>query len=141
MTARKISSAARYALGLLLITFGLNGFLQFLPSPPMADPAVRFIGAILETGYLLPLVKLIEISVGVMLLANRFVPLALVLLAPISVNVVAFHLFLDPAGILPAAVVAFLNTYLLFVYRPVYAPMLKAKVEVGGETHRAHATA
>ncbi len=119
-------TAARYALGLLLLIFGLNGFLHFLPMPEMPEAAGRFLGAMVETGYLFPLVKLIEISVGVMLLTNRFVPLALVLLAPISVNIVAFHLFLDPAGIAAGAVVFLLNLFLLLAYKPVYEPMLRA---------------
>ena len=75
------------------------------------------------------LVKALEIGIGVLLLANRYVPLALVLLAPISVNIVSFHLFLDPASIGAAALVTLLNAYLLFAYRNEYKPLLSAKVE------------
>lgn len=129
MFNHKTITAARYVLGLMLFVFGLNGFLQFLPMPEMPEAAGRFLGAMMETGYLFTLVKLVEITVGVLLLTNRFVPLALVLLAPVSVNIVAFHLFLDPAGIAAGAVVFLLNVFLLFAYKPVYEPMLQAKVE------------
>ncbi|GIV57353.1 MAG: hypothetical protein KatS3mg042_0266 [Rhodothermaceae bacterium] len=136
----KAITAARYVLGLMLVVFGLNGFLQFLPMPTPPEAAGRFLGAMIETGYLLPLVKLVELTVGVLLLANRFVPLALVLLAPVSVNIIAFHLFLDPAGIAAGAVVFVLNVFLLFAYKPVYEPMLQAKVDVEHIARRERAT-
>ena len=124
-----IKTGARILLGLVLVVFGLNGFFQFMPQPSLPEPATDFLGAILATGYLMLLVKVLEIGIGVLLLANRYVPLALVLLAPISVNIVSFHLFLDPAGIGAAALVTLLNAYLLFVYRNEYKPLLSAKAE------------
>ena len=125
----KIKTAARLLLGFALVLFGLNGFFQFMPQPALPEPAMEFLGALLATGYLMFIVKAIEIGVGVLLLANRFVPLALVLLAPISVNITAFHLFLDPAGIGGAALVTLLNVYLLFAYRKHYKPILSVKTE------------
>ena len=128
MTTR-IKTGARILLGFLLVVFGLNGFLQFMPQPTLPEPATDFLGALLATGYLMLLVKALEIGIGVLLLTNRYVPLALVLLAPISVNIVSFHLFLDPAGIGAAALVTLLNIYLLFAYRHQYKPLLNAKTE------------
>ena len=100
-----------------------------MPQPSLPEPATDFLGAILATGYLMLLVKVLEIGIGVLLLVNRYVPLALVLLAPISINIVSFHLFLDPAGIGAAALVMLLNAYLLFAYRNQYKPLLSAKAE------------
>ena len=128
MTA-KLETGARILLGLILVLFGLNGFFQFMPQPALPEPATNFLGAILATGYLMLLVKALEIGIGVLLLANRYVPLALVLLAPISVNIISFHLFLDLAGIGGAALVTLLNTYLLFAYRKHYKPILSARTE------------
>ena len=107
-----VTKVARYLLGLVMVVFGLNGFLNFMPVPPMPAAAGAFMGALAATGYFFPLLKATEIVVGLLLLANRAVPLALILLAPISVNIVAFHAFLAPAGIGPAALVAVLNAYL-----------------------------
>ena len=95
----------------------------------LLEAALSFLGALFATGYLMVIVQTIEIVVGVLLLANRFVPLALVLLAPISVNIITFHLFLDPASIGAAALVTLLNGYLLFVYRSHYKPILNAKTD------------
>lgn len=129
MKTSKAQTIARIVLGIVLVVFGLNGFLQFMPQPPLPEAAASFIGAIVGTGYLLTVVKLIEIGVGVLLLADRFVPLALLLLAPISFNIFAFHLFLDPAGIGAAALVTLLNIYLFVAYRKQFTPVLQASAQ------------
>ena len=120
----KVVTGARIVLGLLLVVFGLNKFLQFMPMPAMAEPAGTFMEALVGTGYMMPLVAVIEILVGALLLANRYAALALLLLVPISVNIVAFHLFLDLGGIAGAALVCILNVFLLFAYRSHYQPLL-----------------
>ena len=120
----KVITGARIVLGLMLVVFGLNKFLQFMPTPPMTDEAGSFMGALVGTGYMMPIVAVIEIVVGALLLFNRYVALALLLLAPISVNIVAFHLFLDIGGIGGAAFVFILNVFLLFAYRNRYQPLL-----------------
>jgi uncharacterized membrane protein YphA (DoxX/SURF4 family) len=123
----KLILAARILLGLIFFVFGLNFFLHFLPQPPMAGPAGAFAGAMFATGYLFILVKVVEVVSGLLLLAGRFVPLALALLAPIVVNIVFFHLFLAPAGILVPLVVLALELFLAWSYRNVYRPMLAAR--------------
>ena len=120
----KVITGARIVLGLMLVVFGLNKFLQFIPVPPMTDEAGSFMGALVGTGYMMPIVAVVEIVVGALLLFNRYVALALLLLAPISVNIVAFHLFLDIGGIGGAAFVFILNVFLLFAYRNRYQPLL-----------------
>src|SRR6476646_9889721 len=92
----KLPSVARVVLGFAFFVFGLNGFLHFLPQPPMSGPPAAFMGALGATGYLFPLLKGTEVLAGALLLSGFFVPLALTLLAPVIVNIVAFHLFLAP---------------------------------------------
>src|SRR6188768_3359686 len=87
----KLPSAARILLGLVFFVFGLNGFLHFLPQPPMSGPPADFIGALFVSGYMFPLIKGTEVIASILLLTNRFVPLALAVLAPVVVNIVAFH--------------------------------------------------
>src|SRR5688572_30599983 len=101
------AAAARILLGLVFLVFVLNGFLHFIPPPstPMPERAMAFIGALVATGYLLPLVAGTQAVAGALLLANRFVPLALLLLAPVIVNIVAFHVFLEPSGLAVALLV------------------------------------
>jgi len=110
----KFIMALRLLLGLILLVFGANKFLQFMPSPPMEGPPADFFGALFATGYMIPLIAITEIVAGVLLLTNKWTGLALVLVAPISVNIVMFHLALDPAGIAAAAVVAVLNVVLIY---------------------------
>jgi hypothetical protein len=128
--ARYLPTVGRVLLGLVFLVFGLNGFLQFLPQPSAPPPAgaLAFAGAMASTGYLFQLLKATEVTVGVLLLANRFVPLALALIAPVVVNIVAFHLFLAPSGIPLAVVVLALELYLAWTYRASFRPMLAARV-------------
>jgi len=99
---------ARLLLGLICVVFGLNGFLNFLSMGPMPTGlAGQFIGALFLSHYYWAVAAL-QIIGGVLLLVNRFVPLALVLLGPVIVNILLYHLFLNPAGIGLAIVVAVL---------------------------------
>jgi uncharacterized membrane protein YphA (DoxX/SURF4 family) len=119
--------AARLFLGLVFTVFGLNFFLHFLPTPPAPPRAAAFAGALFGSGYFFPLLKTTEVVAGLLLLAGRFVPLALAVLAPIVINIVGFHLFLAPSGIpLPLALLAAELT-LAWRYRAAFAPMLKAR--------------
>src|SRR5215207_8373236 len=123
----RITSIARILLGLGFITFALNYFVPFLPpQEPPPPEALPFLGAFVSSGFL-TLVKIIELGAGILLLSNRFVPLALALLAPIIVGIAAFHILLAPAGL--PIVVAFvaLELTLAWGYRNAFAPMLRAK--------------
>ena len=93
---------ARLLLGLEFLIFGLNGFLHFIPMPPPSGLAGQYMVVMSET-HLLVLVFALQVAGGLLLLSGQFVPLALVLLGPILVNVLEFHLLVAPAG-LPLAV-------------------------------------
>ena len=127
---RHIPTIARILLGLPLFIFGLNGFLNFIPQPetPLPPKAIAFATALMESGYMLPLIGGTMLIVGTCLLANRFVPLALALFAPFIVNSLAFHIFLEHSGLPMAVVFAGLELYLAWTYRAAYKPMLAARV-------------
>lgn len=93
---------ARFGLGGMLFAFGLAGLLQLAPQPQLEGGAAQFMGGLAAAGYFFPLLKGTEMLVGLALLTGRFVPLSLVVLAPITLNIVAFHAVLAPAGIAPA---------------------------------------
>lgn len=114
---RYLPTAGRVLMGLIFFASGGFGALTLLgvvPPPAAAMPAgaMAFAGALAKTGYVMPLVSGTQVVVGVLLLANRFVPLALALIAPVVVNILAFHAFLAPSGIGPGIVVAALEVYL-----------------------------
>lgn len=126
---RFLPIAARILLGLIFFASGVFSLLMLFglvppPSTPMPAGATAFNVALAKTGYMMPLMSATDLIAGVLLLSNRFVPLALALLAPIIVNIVAFHAFLAPSGIGPGVVVAALEVYLAWAYRAVYRPML-----------------
>jgi putative oxidoreductase len=94
---------ARYLLGLILTIFGLNGFFNFLPATPMPTMAVQFF-TLLVTSHYMVLVFLLQIASGLLFLSNRYVPLALTLIAPVLVNILLFHITMNPSGIVPGAI-------------------------------------
>jgi len=130
---RHFPTVARVVLGLMFAVFGLNGFLNFIPAPttPPPEGAMAFAMALMKTGYMMPLIKGTELLVGVLLLLNRFVPLALVLLAPVLVNIVAFHAFLAPTGLGMMVVIVGLELYLAWTYRGAYRSLLTARATTG----------
>jgi hypothetical protein len=119
----KVIIVSRVVLGLIFFIFGLNGFFAFLPQPPMPEAAGAFAGALAATGYMFPLLKSVEVASGILLLANRYVPLALVLLAPVVVNIVGFHLFLAPPNGVTALVLG-LELVLAWAYRDHFRSVL-----------------
>ena len=82
----------RIILALGLLVFGLNKFIGFMPAPELPENAANFMQSLQATGYVLPIVGALEIFIGFLLLIKKWVPFALLLLAPISVNIVLFHL-------------------------------------------------
>lgn len=132
--SRHLPTIARVLLGLIFFASGLMGLLNLVPPPPkeqMPPGLWAFSEAMKNTGFLLQLVKGTEVVVGTLLLLNRFVPLALVLIAPVIVNIVAVHAFLAPSGLGMAVVILGLELYLAWSYRSAFRSMLGAKVPPG----------
>jgi uncharacterized membrane protein YphA (DoxX/SURF4 family) len=121
----KAKMIVRLLLGVMMVVFGLNKFLNFMPAFELAEPAQNFLGALVDSGYIMTIVAIVEIVTGVLLLANKFVPLALVILFPIMLNAFLFHLFLDLKGIPGALVAVAMNVFLFFAYKSKYDELLK----------------
>jgi putative oxidoreductase len=128
----KLPLIARVLLGLIFFVFGLNGFFHFIPTPELLPERIEsFMGALEETGYFLPLLSGVETLCGLLLLIGRFVPLALTVLAPVVVNIILFHLFLDPKGIVVGLVALVLGIYLAWSHRSSFRGVLAAKASSG----------
>ena len=130
---RHLPTVARLLMGLMFFVFGANGFFHFIPEPktPMPEGAAAFAGALFNTHYMFQLVMGTQLLVGILLVTNLFVPLALALIAPIIVGIITFHIFLAPAGIAPGAVALLIELYLAWSYRNAFRPMLAMKTRPG----------
>lgn len=98
---------SRILLGLVFVVFGLNGFLNFIKGPLPSGVAGQFLGALMQSHFVF-VVSAVELVGGALLLANRYVPLALVLLGPVIVNIFFYHLLMDRSGLIIAIVVIIL---------------------------------
>ena len=127
---------ARIVLGLIFVVFGLNGFLHFITQPEMPQAAITFFGGLAAAGYMLPLLFGTQIVGGVLLLIGM-VPLALLILAPVIVNILGFHLFVSPNGLGFALVVAALELFLAWTHRDAFRPLVASSASaVGGAQER-----
>lgn len=124
----KLDLVAQAILGLVFFVFGLNGFFEFLPVPELSDKAGAYFGGLAGSGFFLPVLKITETTCGLLMLLRLFSPLALVVLAPVIVQILLFHIFLDPGGLPMAIVLALLAAYLGFgVYGDAFAKVLQPK--------------
>ena len=128
---RALETFARVSLGLIFFVAGLDGFLDVLPHPswPLPERALQFAGALLKSGYFLPMLKGTELVAGLLFLSNRLVPLAVAVIAPVLVNIFAFHLFLAPDGLPLAVILLALELYLVWTCRSAYRPILGRRSE------------
>jgi len=115
----------RVLLGLMFVVFGSNIFLHFIPMPPQTPSlATDFSKALMESHYMY-VVGLLQVMGGLLLLIGRYVPLGLTLLGPVIVNILLFHIFLEPSGLPMAIGVAVLALFLLWRYRSNFAGLVK----------------
>jgi uncharacterized membrane protein YphA (DoxX/SURF4 family) len=113
----------RILLGIMLVVFGANKFLHFIPMESPTGSAGDFMNSLGATGYIFPVVGVLEVLIGAMLLLKKWVAFALILLAPISINILLFHLFLDIPGVAVALLVTIFNVILIYKHWQQYKPL------------------
>jgi uncharacterized membrane protein YphA (DoxX/SURF4 family) len=124
-----VAMIARYLLGLEFLIFGLNKFLGFIPTPPPPPGAAgQFFSVLMSTHYIY-IIAVIEVASAILLLINRYVPLALTLLGPVVVNIFLFHLLMLPAGLPIAVLTAVLWLLVFYGVRAAFAGLFQAKVQ------------
>jgi len=122
-----VSLIARLLLGLIFLVFGLNGFLHFIPLPLPPGLAGQYMMALAVSHYI-SVVYLLQLIPAILLLANRYVPLALVLIGPVIVNIFLFHAFMAPSGLPLAVIVIVLWVLTALGVRNAFAGLLQQRV-------------
>ena len=125
---RTASVIARYLAGVIFLVMGLNGFLNFIPLPPPGGIAGQFMDALYVSHYLW-VIFAFQLLAAVLLLVNRYVPLAVALLAPIIVNILSFHALMAPSGLPLALFVAVLWALIFVNVRPAFAGLFQSRLE------------
>jgi hypothetical protein len=121
---------ARVLLGLVFLVFGLNNLHPFMPMQVPPGDAGALSTIMFVHGWI-TFHGLLYVIAGILLIIGRYVPVGLVILGPILVNILLFHLTLLPAGIGPGLVCAVLEIFLIWAYWPAFRGIFTAKMEVG----------
>jgi len=116
----------RVLMGLIFVFFGLNGFLQFMKAPMPTGLAGEFLTVLFQSHYVL-FICVVQIVGGLLLLVNRYVPLALTLLGPVVVNIILYHLLLNPTAAQLAVVVTICWFFLFYRYRQNFSGLFVQK--------------
>ena len=124
---RIASLIAQYLAGVIFLVFGLNGFLHFIPLPPPEGVAGQFMGALFASHYLV-VIFAFQVIAAVLLLVNRYVPLAVAMLAPVIVNILTFHALMAPSGLPMALFVAVLWAVIFVDVRPAFAGLFQPRL-------------
>jgi putative oxidoreductase len=122
----RIYTVIRYLFGVAMTFFGISNLFQLLPQHEFPGQAGKLMLAFTDSGYILQAVGLTQLLLGTALLLNRFIPLALLLFAPVAVNVLLFHLFLDASGILMAMPVIGITAFLFAYHKSYFTSLLKS---------------
>lgn len=119
----KFTMIVRILLGIILVVFGSNKFLHFIPMPPPVGSAGDFINTLGASGYIFPMLGVVEVCIGAMLLCKQWVPFGIILLAPISVNILLYHICFSVPGLSIALLILALNVILIYKHWPLYKPL------------------
>lgn len=115
----------RVLLGLALLFFGANKLFEFVSLYEFPIEATNFMESLQSSGYVFYVVAILEIGIGLLLLFKKWVPFALILLAPISLNILLFHLFLDVSDVWVAILIVSINVILIYKYWKAYRPLFQ----------------
>ena len=124
---RTASLIARYLAGVIFLVIGLNGFLNFIHLPPPGGIAGQFMGALYASHYLM-VISAFQVIAAVLLLVNRYVPLAVAMLAPVIVNILSFHALMAPSGLPLALLMAVLWAVIFVDLRPAFSGLFQSRL-------------
>lgn len=124
---RTAATVVRYLMGLIFFVFGLNGLFNFIPTPPMEGDLGTFMTGLMASGYFFPLLKGTEVVAGILLLSGFYVPLAVAVLGPITLNIFFVHATMEPSGLPMAIFVLLGNLFLAYAYRENFKGIFEKK--------------
>lgn len=121
---KKVLFGISLLFGLMMINSGLNKFLSYMPMPEMTEAAGQLMYAFMQAKWLFPLIAVVEIVAGILFITNKFRALGAIMMLPVVVGIVLFHLVLDPAGNMISLLLLAINGWVIFENRESYLPMI-----------------
>lgn len=118
---KNLTLITRFVMGIMLIVFGANKFFHFMPMPELSGGAANLMSAFVSAGYFMPILGVIMLLTGLSILFNKYSALMLLVMAPITVNILLFHLILDPVNMMMGVILGVLHVIMIFSFRKSYA--------------------
>ena len=125
---KKVLFGVSLLFGLMMINSGLNKFFNYMPMPEMTEAAGQLMYAFMQAKWLFPLIAIVEIVAGVLFISANFRALGAIMIFPVIVGIVLFHLVLDPAGAIFSLILLAINGWAIFENRENYLPMIKSRI-------------
>lgn len=121
---KKVLFGVSLLFGLMMINSGMNKFLNYMPMPEMSEAAGQLMYAFMQAKWLFPLIAVVEIVAGILFITNKLRALGAIMILPVIIGIVLFHLVLDPAGAMISLVLLAINGWVIFENRENYFPMI-----------------
>lgn len=123
---KKILLIISILFGLMFINAGLNKFFNYMPVPEnLPEKMIKAMTALMEIGWLLPLIAVAEIIGGLLFMINKFRALGAIIIFPIMIGIILTHIFVDTSGLPLAIVLLAINLWVIIENREKYLPMIK----------------
>jgi uncharacterized membrane protein YphA (DoxX/SURF4 family) len=126
---QKVFLVSRIVLGLIMLVFGINFYFNVIPMtpPPMPPQAMAFVNGLMAAPYMMHLIKITEIVGGTLLLLGLYVPLALIVIAPLMLNILLFHAIMAPEGVALPLLMTACFLILIYAHWDAYEALLEPK--------------
>jgi putative oxidoreductase len=123
---KKILLVVCILFGLMFINSGLNKFFNYMPMPKdLPEKMIKFMGAFMQIGWLLPLIATAEIVGGILVMINKYRALGAIIIFPVMVGIILTHIFIAPSGLPLALVLAAILIWIIVENREKYLPMIR----------------
>lgn len=120
----KILFGASLIFGLIMINGGLNKFFHYFPLPQMPEAATKLMAVFVESGWIMALIALVEIIAGILIIIPKTRPLAAIMIFPVMIGIVLFHVFQDPKNVIMSLILLVINLWIIFENKEKYMPMI-----------------
>lgn len=123
---KKVILVLSILFGLMFINSGLNKLFHYLPMPSdMPENMIKLTNAMMEIGWLMPLVAVVEIIGGLLFITNKFRALGAIIIFPVLVGILLTHTVTEPSGLPMVLIFLAIELWIIFENRDKFLHLIK----------------